>query len=323
LLAACSASPTSPSALANSPGGIAVTSLADPTLSGTAYQLTAVTSTTMSFANNQNTLTVPFDSSTTFRRAQLNLYAPSDPYLDEATAYNSATTVDASVLSTFIGGNARIIVQRLPDPIRILSFQPIPTVGSGGGPCTPGAPGCGWSNGDMRTFTQNSYGDSSSSGGAVVGLNFSPVYGGAGLTIGATNTLRFTNANAVFTYLPAVGPAGPLTGSLTDPITSSSGELGGEVLALQLNVDFSAANVITSAVDLGSLRFCNFSAVPSLNGQTVANFLASANVLLGGGGGTLSASLTASVAAAVNSAFLDGVPSTFAQESLVAGGTCP
>jgi hypothetical protein len=39
----------------------------------------------MSFTNNQRTLTVPYDANTTFRRAQLNRYAPSDPYLEEAT----------------------------------------------------------------------------------------------------------------------------------------------------------------------------------------------------------------------------------------------
>lgn len=174
----------------------------------------------------------------------------------------------------------------------------------------------------MRTFTQLAHGDPSSAAGAMVGLNFNTIYGGSGLTIGGTRTLQFTNANAVFAYLPATGPAGVLSGSLTDPITSAAGELGGELLALQLNVDFSAANALPSVVDLGSLLFCNFSAVPTLNGQTVSAFLVAAKSLLGGDGGTLSPSMTASVAAAVNSAFIDGAPSTFAQENLVAGPSC-
>lgn len=221
------------------------------------------------------------------------------------------TSADQTVNS---GGSTFTTVQGI-------DLQACSTINVGGTPptCTSGAPGCGWDPGDMRTFTQNEYGDGSSAGGAVVGLNFSATFGGAGLTIGGANTIEFTNANAVFAYLPQTGPAGVLTGSLSDPITSSAGELGGEVLALQLNVDFSAANVLPSTADLGSLYFCNFTAVPSLNGQTVGGFLDAANVLLGGGGGSLSPSVTASVAAAVNSAFVDGAPSSFAQTSLQVG----
>jgi hypothetical protein len=186
---------------------------------------------------------------------------------------------------------------------------------SGSTVCTPGAPGCGWSAGDMRTFTQSSYGDSTGAGGALIVSRFGTIYP-SGVSIGGTNTMRFTSAAFAIDYLPATGTAAALTGSLTNPLTTSSGELGGELLALQLNLDLADAGFITNAVPFGSLFFCNFIAVPQLNGTTVDDFVADANWLLGGGGGTLSPATTSAVARALNNAFVDGTPSSFAQSTL-------
>jgi hypothetical protein len=183
-------------------------------------------------------------------------------------------------------------------------------------------PSCGWSQGDMHTATQNSWGDPSSGAASLLAANFDGVFG-ASIVIGGTLTATFTDALAVFNYLPATGPAGPLTGNVQDPSTTSSGELGGEVLALQMNVDLSAASVLASTVSLGSLRICNFSLLPTLNGQTVDQFLATANNLLGSGGSApFGPSSAAAVARLINGAFVGGAPSTFAQSSLVAG-SCP
>ena len=187
--------------------------------------------------------------------------------------------------------------------------------------CTPGALGCGWSNGDMTTAAQNSWGDPTSIVASLLGANFTSVFG-ASIVIGGTITATFTDALAVLNYLPATGPAGPLIGNVQDPSTTSSGELAGEVLALKLNVDFSAASVLTSAVPLGNLRICNFSLLPAINGQTVSQFLATANILLGGGAAPFGPSSAASVARLINSAFVGGAPSSFAQASLVAGPSC-
>lgn len=134
--------------------------------------------------------------------------------------------------------------------------------------------------------------------------------------------MQFTSAAAIVTYLPATGSPGSLTGSLTNPLTSSSGELGGEVLALQLNVDFSDAGFLASAVPLGSLYFCNFTAVPQLEGKTVSEFLTIANNIVGGSSATITAGTASAVANAVNSAFVDGAPSSFASTHLV-NGNCP
>jgi len=59
-----------------------------------------------------------------------------------------------------------------------------------------------------------------------------------------------------------------------------------------------------------------------LNGQTVNQFLATANNLLGGDTAPFGASVAAAVAHEVNVAFVNGTPSTFAQASLV-NGSCP
>jgi hypothetical protein len=188
--------------------------------------------------------------------------------------------------------------------------------------CTPGAPGCGWRTGDMRTFPQGAYGDATSHGGTLLAANFGAQYGANSLLVGGAQTLRFTTASAVISYLPASGVPAALTGSLTNPLTSSSGEFGGQIVALQINADFSGAGVIAGARDLGSLYICSYAASPLVNGQTVDQFLVTANSLLGGGSASFGIGTANAVAAQINNAFVDGVPSTFAQENLVAG-PCP
>jgi hypothetical protein len=188
--------------------------------------------------------------------------------------------------------------------------------------CVHGASGsCPWLAGDMLTFTQIAWGDTTSAAAALLNANFVSLYGG-NLVIGGTFFAVFTAPAAITTYLPALGTPLSLTASVQNPVTTASGELGGEILALQLNVDFSAASLLGNGVDLGSLRFCNFTEWPGLNGQTVDQFLATANNLLGGGGAPFGTSIAAAVAHEVNGAFVNGTPSTFAQDSLV-NGACP
>lgn len=172
----------------------------------------------------------------------------------------------------------------------------------------------------MRTASQDAWGNSSSAVGSVLVANFFSMYGGTGLVVGGTNTMTFTASSDVFEYLPSAGPPGSLTFDVLNPLTTSAGELGGQVLALQLNVDFSAT--FGNSVALGNLRICNFGAVPSLNGVTVGEFLASASWLLGGGGGSIGPATATSVASLINGAFADGTPSTFAQNILVAAPSC-
>ena len=178
-----------------------------------------------------------------------------------------------------------------------------------------------WQQGDLVTYNQNDWGDSTTAAGVLLNTNFTSFYGSS-LVVGGTHTITFTSASSVFSYLPALGTAGVLSGSLQNPTLSSAGELGGEVVALQINVDFSDADLLANTTPLGDLRFCNFTALPVLNGQTVRQFLATANTILGGGSGPFGPTTAAAVARLINNAFLAGTPSTFAQATLQPGA-CP
>jgi hypothetical protein len=108
------------------------TALEDSSLNGSAYLLDSVSATSMTFHNSQNTYTAVYDG-TTFRRAVLQSWLPSDPYYGAASAYNAGDPLGDSwvgILQGLQGGHARIIVPPNPvlptDPYRIQSFQPIP-----------------------------------------------------------------------------------------------------------------------------------------------------------------------------------------------------
>jgi len=151
---------------------------------------------------------------------------------------------------------------------------------------------------------------------------------GAGeVTIGLSSpgfSMSFSDATYVLAYLPALGAIGPLNTNLSNPTSSASGAFGGEVLALELNVDFSDAGFLlgTSHIPFGNLTLCNFSTLTALNGSTVRQFLATANTLLGGGTSTYGIADLAPVALSLNGSFFFGAASTFAQQNLV-NGACP
>jgi len=135
--------------------------------------------------------------------------------------------------------------------------------------------------------------------------------------------MSFTDASSVEVYLPAIGPFGPLNSSALNPISTASGGFGGEVLALELNVDFSDAGFLVGASGLrfGNLTLCGFSTLP-LNGTTVRQFLGTLNTLLGGGSAAFTIASLGSTVGDVNASFSAGAPSTFAQQHLFSGA-CP
>lgn len=194
--------------------------------------------------------------------------------------------------------------------------------------CTPGAPGCGWEMGDMVTYPQASWGDGAAAGGALLFANYDTVYPTGVVEVGIPGltgfSMRFFDALAAINYLPAVGLPNALTADLVDPTSSSSGDFGGNVLALQFNVDFSDDDLLGGGANLafGDLKLCAFPTLPALNGTTVRQFLATANTLLGGGSANNSINDLAPVLAALNGAFDGGTVSTFAQDHLFAG-SCP
>jgi len=187
---------------------------------------------------------------------------------------------------------------------------------------------CGWSDGDMTTYVQSEWsaGLSATTAKSLLEAHFNTVYAETFgiLRVGGTFLMSFDGAPAIEAYLPQTASPGALDATLDDPTTSASGAFGGEVVTLQLNVDFSDAGFITgtAALKFGDLTICN-SGVTALNGATVRQFLAAANQLLGGGTSTYGTiSDLQPIASKLNGAFLDGTPSTFAQASLVKGTSC-
>ena len=193
--------------------------------------------------------------------------------------------------------------------------------------CTPGAVGCGWEDGDMITYTQDVWGDPTTAAGILLQDHFDAVYFSAGgvLQVGGPITMTFSSASAVQDYQPAGGTPGPLTANLLDPTSSASGQFGGEVVGLELNVDFSDANLLdgnASSLAFGDLTICGL-AQTAHNNTTVRQFLATANAALGDSStsSARAAELTA-IAAEFNAAFDAGAASTFAQTHLF-NGACP
>ena len=175
-----------------------------------------------------------------------------------------------------------------------------------------------------RPTPRTIYGASNTTGGALLGNNFAGQYP-SGIEIGisgsAGKSLIFTSASAVYDYLPQTTAPAALDFDMINPTSSASGALGADVLALELNVHLSDANLLASATPFGDLHVCNFN--PLVNGQTVRSLLASANTVLGGGSVSgWSPSIADTLAVLLNNAFLGGSPSSFGQTSLVAG-PCP
>ncbi|HEY1497655.1 MAG TPA: putative Ig domain-containing protein [Candidatus Solibacter sp.] len=134
--------------------------------------------------------------------------------------------------------------------------------------------------GDYVTYTQGGWGASPNGNnpGTLLKNSFGKVYSGGSVSIGSgTKKLTFTSAAAIEAFLPQGGTPGVLGASATNPTSSASGVFGGEVLALELSVDFSNKGITPSG--LANLKLNS----GSLSGQTIGQVLALANSVLGGG----------------------------------------
>jgi hypothetical protein len=145
--------------------------------------------------------------------------------------------------------------------------------------------------GDFATYGPAEW-QSNSTANNLLLSDFSSVYNAGGgdgtLVVGIGNSISFSSSDGLFNYLPGVGTAGALGQDYENPTTTSSGAYGGEVVALRLNVDFSAAGFLagTSGLPFGNLYLTGFDpALAGLNGMTVSQFLTLNETLLGGGSG--------------------------------------
>jgi hypothetical protein len=182
--------------------------------------------------------------------------------------------------------------------------------------CASAAHATSFQIGQFVTFGGGDWGN----GGVATGLlltDYSSVYVSTSgvLTVGLPNTgftMKFSSPVTVNAYLPAVGTPAPLNQNLVDPLSSSSGTFGGDVLGLQLDVDFSNAGFLAHAagITFGDLVLQNLSTTPALNGLTVNQLLADANTCLGGGSCIYSAAILDGVAGDLTLSFLGGTPGT-------------
>jgi uncharacterized repeat protein (TIGR01451 family) len=137
-------------------------------------------------------------------------------------------------------------------------------------------------------YTQGGWGSTPNGNnpGSLLANNFALVYRGGFVEIGIPGasgfSVKFTSAAAVKAFLPAGKSAKALTADATNPTSTSAGVFGGQVLALQLNVDFSDAGVTGGSSGTFGDLVLKDPASP-LNGKTVRQILAIANTALGGG----------------------------------------
>jgi hypothetical protein len=139
--------------------------------------------------------------------------------------------------------------------------------------------GGGITAGQFTTYTQGGWGapPHGNNPGALLTAKFTTVYPGGSVSIGGTYKLTFTSALGVINFLPQGSTPGKLTANATNPTTSAAGVFAGQVLALELSVDFSNKGI--TAAGLANLHVVS----GPLAGQTVAQVLALANSVLGGG----------------------------------------
>ncbi len=268
-----------------------------------------------------------------FSNASFNLGATTGTVSVSYDAGASGGTI--TNCATLTGTGTTITVGGFPFPIVSgINAQACDAESIGVTTCTPGATGCGWTDGDLTTYPQAAWGDTPTATNAAGLLenNYDAVYlSTAGVfEIGIPGTsgysMQFGDATSLLAYLPASGTIGPLVADLSNPTTSASGAFGGEVAALKLNIDFSADNVLTGTahVPFGSLTLCGFTTLPALNTIAVSDFAAQVNTLLGGG--SLTSGYTIAdldqITASLNASFGGGSVSTFAQDHLV-NGSCP
>ncbi len=132
----------------------------------------------------------------------------------------------------------------------------------------------------FTTYTQGGWSSPSNSGpGKIRDLYFSEVFP-TGLVLGSTYKLTLTTATAVKNFLPQGSTAGAFTTNYTNPTTTSAGVLAGQLVALKLNVAYSAAGKIGSnPTKLGDLAIAS----GPFAGKTISQFLALAELAIGGG----------------------------------------
>ncbi|MEN6645470.1 MAG: SdrD B-like domain-containing protein [Armatimonadia bacterium] len=139
----------------------------------------------------------------------------------------------------------------------------------------------------FTTYTQGGWGakPNGNNPGVTLHANFDTVYPD-GLRLGSNHWLQFDTAQEITDFLPQGGTAGTLINNYDPPKKrTEAGVFAGQVLALRLNVDFSAAGLTRTGI--GSLVIQK----GPLAGTSVSDFLGLCEQVLGGDSDDLEYSL--------------------------------
>lgn len=158
--------------------------------------------------------------------------------------------------------------------------------------------------GNFRTQTQGGWGAPAhgNNPGSYMQKNFAGAFPN-GLTVGCTNTITLTSAQAVTDYLPAGGTPAVLTKSYTNP-TGLKNNLASQLVTLTLSVQFDLydKNFSGSTIALGDLVIGS----GAFKGKTIKYVLAEANKILGGCPSAYTAAQISDVLTSINENFDDG-----------------
>ncbi|MES2622190.1 MAG: hypothetical protein V4615_15170, partial [Bacteroidota bacterium] len=157
-----------------------------------------------------------------------------------------------------------------------------------------------------RTQTQGGWGQCHRNGnnpGTYLFANFSAAFP-SGLTVGCTNTLTLTSAQAVCNFLPSGTRPKSLLSNLTDPSQGYQNVLAGQVVALTLNVMFDQYDLNFGASTTPLADFVITTG--TFAGWTVQQLLDEANRILGGCTSSYNASQINDAVSSVNENYVDG-----------------
>jgi len=179
--------------------------------------------------------------------------------------------------------------------------------------------------GDITSYDQNIWGADPLDGppASILQAKFFTVYPGGVLDVGITGGsgfyMEFTDPESVLSFLPVAGAPKALNATISNPSGYSTGVFSGQVVALALNVDFSDAGLLPTAlgVKFGDLLFYNLTGTfAALDGTSVRDLLGITEIALGAGSTPYSITDLSDLLTLVNASFQGGFPSTFADSYL-------
>ena len=174
------------------------------------------------------------------------------------------------------------------------------------------------------SFTQGGWGSppNGNNPGTILRNNFSAVYPSGICEIGipgsAGYSIKFKSSSAIQAFLPSGGRPGALNADWVNPLSSSAGVFGGQVLALKLNVDFGSFFFGAAANSFGDLVINDPSS--PFSGRTVRSILALCNAAIGGSNTGYSYSSLSTIADTLNQSFDNCVANSWGR-NLLGGGT--